>query len=235
MHDILKQNIKSSEDSENLIAMVSHDLKNPVNASILAIKMLENPEFSPLNAYQKEILDNIYISMEYMKMLLDNILDRYRFNNGTYRMNQSIVDFKDFVTQAIDDAKYLLTEKFQTVKLIVELKNSTISLDTLEIKRAINNLISNSARYSPERTEIIIRIFERENFIGFSIENKSNGVVDVKNVLKKFVSYSKSTKTIATGLGLYIVKEIINAHNGEVYVENEADNFTRVTFLLPRK
>lgn len=235
MYNSLKNKNDAFHENENLLAMISHDLKNPVNAGIMAVKLLEDKKLSPLNSYQEEILDNIMISLKYMKNLIENILDRYKFNNEVYKINKISVDFISFVTTVINEAKYIFSEKFQSVKLIVELKNGIADIDSLEIKRVINNLIANSSKYSPEMSEIVIRIFDKKENIGFSIENQGCGVINPQAVFEKFVTYNDSSKSVATGLGLYIVKEIIKAHGGDVFMESEKDKFTRVTFTLPRK
>lgn len=235
MYNSLKNKNDAFHENENLLAMISHDLKNPVNAGIMAVKLLGDKNLSPLNSYQEEILDNIMISLKYMKNLIENILDRYKFNNEVYKINKISVDFIAFVTSVIDEAKYIFSEKFQSVKLIVELKNGIADIDSLEIKRVINNLIANSSKYSPEMSEIVIRIFDKKENIGFSIENQGCGVINPHTVFEKFVTYNDNSKSVATGLGLYIVKEIVKAHGGEVFMESEKDKFTRVTFTLPRK
>ncbi len=234
MGNLLDKENQIFHDKESMLAMVSHDLKNPVNAGIMALKLLENNKLSPLNSYQEELLDNIYGSLHYMKDLIENILDRYKLANNVYKLNLISVDFGEFVASIVDETKYIFTSKFQSVKIQNELKNKYIDIDLLEIKRVINNLISNSSIYSPENSEIIIRLFEKGNSVYFMIENKGKGIKNPYDVFKKFYTNNSSLKSFATGLGLYIVKEIITAHNGEVFIESEIDNFTRITFSLPR-
>ncbi len=222
-------------DKETLLALAAHDLKSPVNAGIMAVKLLEDKKLSPLNSYQKDLLNNLMISLKYMKNLIENILDRYKLQNQAYSINKVSVDFIRFVTSAIEESKYMVSDKFQTIKLIIEMKNGLAEIDFLEIKRAIINLISNASKYSPEMSEILIKLFDANDKIGFSIENKGKGIENPHEVFEKFVTYNDNSKSLATGLGLYIVKEIITAHNGEIFVESEVGKFTRVTFILPRK
>lgn len=231
-----KQIIKST-DKEALLAMVSHDLKNPVNSGIMALKLLQDSKLSPLNSYQKEILNSVMAALIYMKSLIENILDRYKFNNKVYKVNKVSVDFIYLVSSVIEESKYIFEEKNQTVKLIINLTNGKIDIDALEIRRVINNLLSNSSQFSPEMSEIIIKIFENNKKIYLSIENPGHGINldDPNKVFDKFVTSDNSNKYTTSGLGLYIAKEIINAHNGEIFAESEVDKFTRFTLNLPRK
>jgi len=236
MTNLLKKQNQIFNDKESMLAMVSHDMKNPVNAGIMAIRLLEDAKLSPLNSYQKELIENIFGSLRYMKDLIENILDRYKLTNNVYKLNKISVDFAGFVSSVIEQTKYICAEKSQTIKLFVDLKNSTVELDLLEIKRVINNLISNSSIYSPDNSEIIIRLFEKGNDICFSIENVGKGIKNPYEVFEKFyTNNSNNLKSFATGLGLYIVKEIITAHNGQIFIESEINKLTRVTFTLPRK
>lgn len=219
-------------DNETMLAMISHDLKTPINASIMAITLLNNRKLSPLNSYQKEILDNVLGSMQYSKTLIEDILDRYKFDNNTYFLNRTNVNFINFVKSILENSKYIFSDKNQRVSLITEITNPIIKLDALEIARVINNLISNSSKYAPENSNIKIRIFDNKQYIFFSIENAGKCAINPFKIFDKFTTSNSNIKTVSTGLGLYIVKRIINAHGGDVFAET--DKNTRVTFFLPK-
>lgn len=236
MTNLLKNKKQSYIDKESVLAMVSHDLKNPVNAGIMAVKLLENSNLSPLNSYQEELIENIYGSLKYMKNLIENILDRYKLTNNVYRLERISVDFVDFVSKIIEESKYIFTSKKQIIKLDINVQNKIINIDLLEIKRVINNLMSNASIYAPENSKIIISIYE--DIVGnvcFSIQNKSKGLNNPKDVFEKFYSNNQPLQSFACGLGLYIAKEIIAAHKGKIFMENIINNFIKVTFILPRK
>ena len=219
-------------DSETMLAMLSHDLKTPIHASIMAINLLNDKRFSPLNSYQKEILDNVLGSMKYSKTLIEDILDRYKFKNNIYKLNKKIVNFADFVSSVLENSRYIFNEKNQKTVLITDINDSKIEIDPLEIERVINNLISNSSKYAPAKSKITIRIFDNKRNIYFSIENQGNCEINPLKMFEKKVTTNKNSKTISAGLGLYIVKRIINAHGGEVFAE--VNNTVRVTFNLPK-
>lgn len=236
MDNSIKENLKP-QDKEALLAMVSHDLKNPVSSGILALKLLQDAKLSPLNTYQTELLENLMYGLKYMKNLIENVLDRYKLENKVYYIQKVPVNFTMFLNSTIDEFKYLLSNKKQTIKIHSNLKNPNIEIDLLELTRAINNLLGNSTKYAPANSEIIIRIFEKNNAICMSIENEGCNfrLTNPNKIFDKFVSTSNDSKSLASGLGLYIVREIITAHGGEIFVECEPEKFTRFTFTLPRK
>lgn len=236
MDNSIKEEYKT-QDKEALLAMVSHDLKNPVSSGILALKLLQDSKLSPLNPYQQEILGNMRTALGYMKNLIENVLDRYKLDNEVFNIYKVPIDFNLFVHSVISESKYILSDKNQTVNLITSLKNPIIEIDSLEIQRVINNLLSNSSKYSPENSQITIKIFEQENKIFMSIENAGCKfkLPNPNDIFNKFFSINDNSKSLASGLGLFIVKEIINAHGGDIFVESELNKFTRFTFFLPRK
>ena len=236
MDSSIKEEYKT-QDKEALLAMVSHDLKNPVSSGILALKLLQDSKLSPLNPYQQEILGNMRTALGYMKNLIENVLDRYKLDNNVFNIYKVPIDFNLFVNSVISESKYILSDKNQTVNLITSIKNPIIEIDSLEIQRVINNLLSNPSKYSPENSQITIKLFEQENKIFMSIENAGCKfkLPNPNDIFNKFFSINDNSKSLASGLGLFIVKEIINAHGGDVFVESELDKFTKFTFFLPRK
>ena len=80
-------------------------------------------------------------------------------------------------------------------------------------------------------------MFEQGDCLGFSIENAGCNfdIKDSEKIFEKFVSLDKNNKSVASGLGLFIVRKIIEKHGGQIYVESEIGKFTRFVFILPRK
>ncbi len=224
-------------DKESLLAMVSHDLKNPVNSGMLAIKLLQNPDLSPLNNFQQDILVNMMQTFQYMQNLIENVLDRYKFVNEAYTIHKMPSDFVTLVNFVIEASKYTLLDKEQKIVFLNEIKDAYAELDKLEIMRAVNNLISNSSIYSPRNSKIIIKLYDNTDCVGLSIENLgcSFKLDNPNEIFEKFVSKDVNSKSVASGLGLYIVKQIIEAHGGNVIVKAEINKFTRFELTIPRK
>lgn len=219
-------------DSEALLAMVAHDLKNPITAITLAIKSFDDAKISPLNDFQEEILTGIMSSLHYMQTLIINLLDRYRFNGGNIELQKTSVNFSDFLATVLDASKYIFLEKHQTIKIVNKLKNPTIEIDVLGIRQVINNLISNAYKYAPETSTITVKLFEDNNNLLFSVENEGF-IENSADIFDKFAG-NKNKNIFSTGLGLYIVKEIVNRHNGNITV-NCNSNSICITVSLPKQ
>ena len=235
MKNTMRKCLALYEDTETLLATVSHDLKNPIISAIIAIKTLENPKISSLQPNQKEVLDNVLASLNYMKSLITNILDTYRINNNLMAINKTPVNFETFIKNILDETQYIFKEKNQQVRLISKLKNYKINIDPLEMQRVIQNLLINSSIYSTKNSEIIVDISDTSDFIYFSIKNDGFGIENPQMVCEKSYSIDYQNKTVSTGLGLYIVKEIITKHSGKIFIESELNKSTKISFMLPRK
>ena len=106
-----------------------------------------------------------------------------------------------------------------------------------EIKRVLHNLLTNALKYSYKHREIIITVKDDNENIIVSIKNYGIGI-DIENpddVFDKYTSYSEKYKSINTGLGLYIAKQIITAHGGIINFKSILNDITTVTFTLPVK
>ncbi len=224
-----------NSDKESFLAMITHDLKSPINAEIAALKIiLQDTNFK--DGINSEMLNGVLGAAKYTKHLIDNILYKYKYENGTFIINPQKESFDNIIRQCIEETKYITNESGQSINYVCNAKDSITYFDSLEIKRVINNLISNSSEYGRINSVININLSGNCDYLVFTIENYGLGI-DLENpnqIFDKFVSYAKKHKKIGTGLGLYISKQIINAHNGEIFVESKVNEFTKITFTLPR-
>jgi signal transduction histidine kinase len=113
--------------------------------------------------------------------------------------------------------------------------NFDTELDKMQIKRVITNILGNSISYAYENTQIIVTIKQDENGIGFNAKNKSAYInpETMNNLFKKYVSHAAKFNKVGVGLGLYLSKQIIDAHNGSIYAKSYEDNSNIFGFTLP--
>ena len=148
--------------------------------------------------------------------------------------------FKVLSRETVDEVSNLLMEKRQTIKIHSTVSSSIITADKLQIKRVILNLISNANTYGFQNSEIDICLSDTEdsNGILLNITNKSHYISD-DALVDIFVKY-KQTKNAkfrktGTGLGLYLSKQIIDAHNGEIHATSSRENETSTFgFSIPK-
>lgn len=205
--------------SDNVATLI-HDLKTPVIAQERALDLLLQNTFGELNNTQAEIISQIKESCEYLKTLVYSTMDNYISDIKNQRFN-----IKDLILTVSKDLKFLGDEKKQ--KFIFNIENIYINTDMFKFQRVITNLLSNAIKYSYENSDIEIYCRKFNKNIVFEIKNYAPEVKNIDRVFDKFESTSNS------GLGLYLVKQIIEKNNGKVFAKKENDNKYSFGFVIP--
>lgn len=224
------------KQKEKYWAMVTHDMKGPVYAEVSALEFVLNQYGKSLDDVQKEILQDILSSTKYLKNLVNNVLMKYKDDNGNLVIQKYYHSLKKLIKECQNEVRYIAAEKNQIITIDFNAETDECLFDLAEIKRVINNLLTNSLKYGTKDSEINIVINENDKFIIFSITNNGLGIKlkDPNEVFEKFTSYSEEHRSINTGLGLYIAKQIIVAHGGDITVNSVPNEFTTLTFTLPK-
>lgn len=224
------------DTKESFLTMITHDLKSPVNSEIFALEnLLKN--FNVSNDKDKEeIISDILGATKYMKNLLENVLNKYRCENNKYCLIKEKHSIKRLVEETIEETKYSMLNKNQGIHLTNRAKTKFIQMDFYEMKRVLHNLLTNSMEYAPRNSVIEIDISENKKYVVFSVKNENNGLVieNPQDLFDKFVSRAKKNKKISSGLGLYIAKKTVEAHNGSINVDVKDPKYVRFVFTLPK-
>ena len=128
-------------------------------------------------------------------------------------------------------------------KLLPQYKYSSVNdysqynteCDRMQIKRVLTNILGNAISYAYDNTQIDVTIKQDENGIGFEAKNESAYInpETMNNLFKKYVSHAAKFNKVGVGLGLYLSKQIIDAHDGEIYAKSYEDNHNIFGFILP--
>jgi signal transduction histidine kinase len=184
---------------------------------------------------KREYLEIIIKETERLKRIINNILDFSKREKGKIEYKTEKVNVTELIHSALKDLNYWLVEKDFTVQTELE-ENINIKADRDAIKQVIINLLDNAIKYSGDRREINIRLSSDHKKIRMEFEDKGIGIPENQHnsIFEKFyrVSETASDGISGTGLGLTVVKEIIEAHNGEISVESKPDEGSKFTVLL---
>lgn len=221
---------------EDFVATLTHDLKVPLLANVQTFDHLIKGFYGNLSQQQNFIIEQMISSNKDLLKMVNIILDSYKYEAGKYNLVKKNFNLAKLIKESISEISSLLTEK----ELQLNLNNYNdiqIYADKHEIKRVILNLLSNAIKYTNNDGKIEINLFveKEKNIIKFSI--KDNGIGISENSLNNlFDRYSKGGKTlrkVGTGLGLYLSKQIIEAHGGKIWVESTKDTGSTFHFSLP--
>lgn len=224
-----------TSDKENFLATIAHDLKTPINAGINALNLLLDNNLGELEDDQQEIISDILNSTKFMKDMVENILCKNKIEGDRINLAKNIYSLKELVEHCIEITKYITIPRKQKIQFKCNISETLVEMDFLEIKRAVHNLIANASEYSPEGGKILIEVFENGTDIGFYVKDYGKGIdlVNQQDVFLQYMTFAKKYKKVGSGLGLYITKRIIEAHNGKINLESELNEGTKITVTLP--
>ena len=239
LRDITREKIMEKTKIE-FIALSAHQLRMPLSAIKWSAKMLFDEEAGKLTKEQKEYLDKIYQSNERMIVLINNLLDVTKIEEGRYIYKPTMESIEKLIEPIIKDYKQRI--KAKNINLVFEKPVSKIPetrMDIEKINLVIENLLNNALRYTPANGEVTISLKCDIKEIEFSIKDSGIGIPkdQEKEIFTKFfrAANARQTEPEGSGLGLFIAKNIIEAHNGRIWFETEENKGTIFYFTLPIK
>lgn len=216
----------------SLLNSVSHELRSPLAAIKASISSLRSGTVNWEHAARNDLLAMIEEETDKLNQLVGNLLDMSRIESGSLKPNlrlNSLAEIAKGVAQKMSS---------QTQNHMMEFdfpaEMPPVLTDYVLIEQVFTNLISNSIKYAPEHTPIVLTArVEGDNAV-VRVRNQSPRVdkSDLENIFEKFYRVTKTDRVLGTGLGLSICKGIVEAHGGRIWAANSVDGFTFI-FTLP--
>ncbi|MFX1407205.1 MAG: PAS domain S-box protein [Promethearchaeota archaeon] len=213
---------------KNLISRVSHELKTPLVSVSGGAELLLTLFKDKFNQEMLEIIQLIEKGGKRLRYLVDNLIDITRIEYDRLQLNKKPEDLSEIIRKSAKEMIYLV--KSRKVNIILELPEAlTIYIDRIRIEQVILNLLSNAIKNSPPESEINIILKKTKKWAEFSVIDNGIGLTkEEMDVLftrfGKIERYGEGYEFLdiqGSGLGLYITKEIIDLHKGEIRAESE--------------
>ena len=223
---ILIRNVTNQKELEKLredfVATLTHDLKVPIVAESNMLDFLSDGTFGEINDKQREVLSKMKTSNSELIELVQMLLETYKSNNTTIELYKEDTSLNEFLEEIIDEMRPLAKKNDIQLNFTAP-QNIIVNIDRLQFKRVIKNLIQNALSYSESSNDIDIKTNIQGGNVYISVIDYGKGISpkDIGLVFNKYFSTSKKYRKIGTGLGLYLSKQIIEAHDGEITVTSE--------------
>ena len=218
---------------EEIVGVVSHDLRNPVAAvKMLSRAVLNSADSDPEGA--KENLALIADAAEQMDGLIRDLLDVTRMDIGQLQLAPEATDPSELVEDALATLRPLVEEKKISLDIQIEEGLPPVQADSERVQQVMSNLVGNAIKFTPSGGTITITAERDDKDVIFSVSDTGRGIPE-EHLPKVFDRYWQSTRTDrqGAGLGLAIAKGIVEGHGGEIWVESKTGQGTRVEFTLP--
>lgn len=243
MSDITKEK-ELERAKDDFISITSHELRTPMSIIKSYLWMLASGKGGPLTNKQNRYIDKAVQGTERMLNLINDMLNISKIEQGRVEIEIQQVDLKSLLEEIENDFTVKADEKSLYIKTEIHDDIKTVYADKNKLREVIVNLVGNSFKFT-ERGGITVKVEKfigKEDFAKVSVIDTGRGLSDdeIKRLFHKFGRLDNSYQTVAeaggTGLGLYIVKLIIEAVGGETHVESEGKGKgSTFWFTLPTK
>lgn len=218
------------------VSTVSHEFRTPLTSMNMGLSMVINEDTGELNEEQKELLEAAYEDVERLTELVNDLLDLSKIESGKIEMDFSKIDVNNIIEKTLEPFYKQAEDKNIELVFAKEKENIQAWADPSKISWVISNLIGNALRYVEEgKIELNAEVKGRRVLV--SVKDDGPGIPkEYQNkIFEKFVraGNDKEEKS-GTGLGLAIAKEIIEAHNGRIWVESEEGEGSKFSFYITR-
>jgi signal transduction histidine kinase len=221
IHDSIKREDKLKEQQQNFLMSVTHELKSPLAAIKLSIETIVKRSLD--KEQQAKLLRNSLKDIERLDDLVENMLLATKIESRTYSFPKEEFDFSDLVTKITDRLQVHSCGYEQNIKTNIE-EGITILGDKFALSSVVTNLVENAVKYSGPCAEIAVRLCQNDGKPFLTVSDKGPGIPDDEKMLifDKFyrVGAENVRKSKGTGLGLFIVKEVLQNHDADISVKD---------------
>ena len=234
-----KEYVASNEN--NILASVSHDLRNPLSAIIHAAEFLEEDNQNTLNPDSICLLKSIKDSSKEALEMVSDLLDVLQINSGKFNANlDHKIDIKEIIKRCIQLTHNLYYKKQININFTTEDNLPNIHLDNRRMKQILINIISNSVKYSKDKTEITIntKVITKLNdkFLQITVKDQGFGMSpeELKLSLKDY-KVVDDRRIDSFGLGMSLIKQLVEAQNGYMLIKSKKNVGTKFYLNFPIK
>ncbi len=233
----LQQDLINSTDLQDLrksfIETLAHDLKTPILAQIRALELMLGGSFGQFSEEQSDILGLTLESAKYMYNMVSTLISTYKFDSENFDLNYSEFNIVEMTEGEVKNMENYFIEKNIKAVIIPKIKKPYISADIIRLQKVIQTLLLNSINLAFRNSVIKVIITDNAKSLTFKIESHS-GFIPQERMTKMFkISNNESYDKIGMGIGLYLVKKIVEKHNGTVIAQSSINQKNILGFVIP--
>lgn len=235
-HDITS--FKELDEMKNdFVRMVSHELRSPISAIKLQHVVILDGLAGELTDKQRELISRAQVKLQGLLELINDLLDVAKMEAGFRHFEQVPVQLSEILTEIVEFLEAKAEVQRVKLKLKADPDLPAILADRRGMEEVFTNLISNAINYSPDGGDVTISAQSQGDFLEVRVGDRGIGIEpeEITKIFDKFyrVKSPETRQVIGTGLGLPIVKSVIEAHRGSIEVESQVGIGSTFRVLLP--
>jgi signal transduction histidine kinase len=228
---------------EEIFANVSHELKTPLNVIFSSNQLMELYLKKDVSGSNKgKVLKNINIIKQNcyrFTKLINNIIDLSKIDSGFLKLNLSNENIVDVIENIVSSVSEYVKAKDLNIVFDTDVEEKVIAVDASKIERVMLNLISNAIKFSDPGSTIYVNVEDKGDFVQISVKDSGVGIDEehLNSIFERFhqVDGSLARNSEGSGIGLFLVKSIIDLHGGKISVESEVNKGSTFKIELPAK
>lgn len=231
VHDITVKK-QAERDRDDMIGFIGHELRNPITNVLLSHNLLEALVETNDVATIKELLERSKNNVLRLNKMINELYNSTKINAGHFELEKTKFNFSDMIREAVDTVKMLHPD------YTIAVDNSTnimVTADSYRLIQVVTNYLGNSIKYAGGKKEISIIVTAQKNLVEVAVKDEGMGIAraQLPYIFDRFFRAEKTMNLEGIGLGLFLCKQIIHAHNGQVWAESEEGNGSTFYFSIP--
>ena len=222
---------------ENFVHHVSYQLRSPLTNVIGFTELLASGAAGHLTQKQSEYIDHVFQSSNSLMAIIDDILDLASFDRGEIILERKNTKVNDIISASIEGLKDRIDERNLSLNVEISSDIDDFFLDGKRVQQILFNLISNSIAFSSEGQSISVRASLEASTLNISVIDNGRGIPKelISKVFDRFETYTIGSRHRGPGLGLSIVRALVELHGGNVKINSQAGQGTIISCLFPAK
>lgn len=239
LQDAVEELHKVDVAKSRFMANISHELRTPLNVVMGSAEILKDNVLGTLTEKQNKYVQSIYSSGAHLLQLINDILDISKIATGNMSLNITEFWVQDLITQVVDNMHSYRGNKQLIITAAAEPENFMLQADVQKLQQIFYNLLSNAVKFTPEGGRISLKVFKREDVLEAVVTDTGIGIA-AENLERVFVEFEQVDNSYTrqfegTGLGLPLVRKLVELHGGQVFLKSTLGEGTEVMFTIPLK
>jgi signal transduction histidine kinase/ligand-binding sensor domain-containing protein len=234
--------IKHEKYKNNYFVNLSHELRTPLNVIISTVQLLtslNNEKIAISKENLNKYIDIINRNSKSLLKIINNLIDTSKIEAGSYKINPKPVDIVYVVEEAVISMKDFIESNGLEFIIDTNTEEKIIECDDVEIERCIINLLSNAVKFTPKGGTIYVNIYDKENWVEIMVKDTGIGIPEEQQeiIFNRFgqADNNVSTKYQGSGIGLTLVKSLVEIHGGSIKVNSKLNEGSEFIITLPVK
>lgn len=220
---------------QEVTAMITHDLKTPLQAVRSYLEMLEAGLFGELNEQGTRLLATTESASQHMVGLIDSVLQLEKLRTGNVKLQTTLLEVAPILDKCLESVNVLAQAKNISMVTDYTSEECDVSGDAFWLQEVFVNILSNAIKFAPEKSIVSITTRKSDQNVEIAVADQGPGIStdEMRLIFERFSRLKATANVTGTGLGLPIAKELVELHNGSIRVESEVGKGSTFIVTLP--